>query len=114
MKIKEEGSEVEEKVGETGKGLYNIEDQAEDEEARHFLENAVRDGEDNGGGEEEARIPRIPGRPISPTKAEVEEHEITHFPPRAWCQHCVAGHGISNQHRRQLDTEHDTLGLPLA
>ena len=49
--------------------------------------------------EEEGRAPRVQRKPMTPTKAEVEEHEATHFPPRAWCRHCTAGHGISNQHR---------------
>ena len=54
--------------------------------------------EENKGKDDEARKPRIPRRPNAPTKAEIEEHEITHLPPRDWCPHCVAGHGISNQH----------------
>ena len=47
---------------------------------------------------DEGRAPRIQKKPMAPTKAEVEEHEVTHFPPRAWCKHCMAGYGISNQH----------------
>ena len=53
---------------------------------------------------------RIPRRPTAPTKAEIEEHEATHFPPRDWCPHCVAGHGISNQHRKSHEKEEDKIG----
>ena len=63
------------------------------------------------GGEEESRRLRIPRRPTAPTKNEIEEHEITHFPPRDWCQHCVAGYGISNQHRASKETDEDKLGI---
>ena len=53
---------------------------------------------------------RIPRKPTSPTKTEIEEHEATHFPPQAWCPHCVTGHGISNQHRKSAEGEEDKLG----
>ena len=29
--------------------------------------------------------PKVPTRPYTPTKAEVEAHEITHLPYRIWC-----------------------------
>lgn len=64
--------------------------------------------------EEEGRKIRIPNRPATPTKAEIEDHETLHFPPRDWCQHCVAGHGIANQHRRQTDEEHDNIGVTIS
>ena len=34
--------------------------------------------------------------PKKPTQAEVEEHELTHFPLRSWCKHCCGeGNGDS-------------------
>ena len=63
--------------------------------------------------EEEARKPRYPRRPNAPTKQEIEEHEITHLPPRDWCPHCVAGHGISNQHRASKDKDERALGITI-
>ena len=62
---------------------------------------------------EEGRKPRVPRRPTAPTKAEIEDHMPLHFPPRDWCPHCVAGHGISHQHRRATgDTE--SLGVTVS
>ena len=44
------------------------------------------------------RIPRVPRRPLAPTKAEVEAHMPLHVDYRSWCPHCVAGKGISHHH----------------
>ena len=60
---------------------------------------------------DEARKPRVPRRPLAPTKQEIEEHEVTHLPPRDWCPHCVAGHGISNQHRISQDKDEKAIGI---
>ena len=37
--------------------------------------------------------------PYIPTKAEIDEHELTHLPPRSWCKHCVACRSYEDQHR---------------
>ena len=48
--------------------------------------------------------------PMNPTKAEIEEHEITHLPYRSWCSHCVRGKAVDDQHRSQTkDTEEDAI-----
>ena len=49
--------------------------------------------------EEEARRPRISRRPQMPTKAEYDAHMTLHADYRDWCPDCVAGLGISHQHR---------------
>ena len=46
-----------------------------------------------------ARDPKVARRPISPTKAMVLAHELHHAEYREWCDHCVAGKGVSHQHR---------------
>ena len=38
--------------------------------------------------------------PGTPTAKEIEEHEATHLPYRAWCRHCVAGYGKDDYHRK--------------
>ena len=38
-------------------------------------------------------------RPQAPTKAEVDAHFPLHAEYRDWCPHCVAGRGMSTQHR---------------
>ena len=55
-------------------------------------------------GEEEnrARVPRVARRPVAPTKKEVEEHYPLHVEYRDWCEHCVAGRGMSAQHKQQI------------
>ena len=37
--------------------------------------------------------------PVKPTKAMVEDHEVSHLPFRNWCQACVRGRGKSIHHR---------------
>ena len=48
---------------------------------------------------DEARNPRIARKPIAPTKAMREAHEVHHADYREWCDHCVAGKGVSHQHK---------------
>ena len=37
-----------------------------------------------------------------PTKAEREQHEITHMPYRSWCEHCVRGKAVGGHHHRRI------------
>ena len=48
---------------------------------------------------EEARRPRVAKRPQMPTNAEYDAHMTLHADYRDWCPDCVAGRGISHQHR---------------
>ena len=48
---------------------------------------------------EESRRPRIAKRPQMLTKAEYDSHMTLHADYRDWCPDCVAGRGISHQHR---------------
>ena len=48
---------------------------------------------------EEARRPTIARRPQMHTKAEYDAHMTLHADYRDWCPDCVAGRGISHQHR---------------
>ena len=41
------------------------------------------------GGEDEAQAPRAARAPLQQNAKEVEPHELTHCPPRTWCEHCV-------------------------
>ena len=54
-----------------------------------------------------ARNPRVIRRPTAPTKAMVLAHELHHAEYRDWCEHCVAGKGVSHQHK-QVEREHGT------
>ena len=42
---------------------------------------------------------RIVSIPEAPTAQGLEEHLLTHWPFRNWCDHCVRGRGKSGQHR---------------
>ena len=46
-----------------------------------------------------ARNPKVARRPNTPTKAMVLAHEVHHADYREWCDHCVAGKGVSHRHR---------------
>ena len=46
-----------------------------------------------------ARDPRVARRPDAPTKAMVLAHELHHAEYRDWCEHCVAGKGVTHPHR---------------
>ena len=51
------------------------------------------------GGEDEAQAPRAARAPSQPSAKEVELHELTHCPPRTWCEHCVRGQMKDLPHR---------------
>ena len=42
-------------------------------------------------GAEDAARPTQFRSPGNPTKAEIEDHDVTHLPYRSWCSHCVRG-----------------------
>ena len=63
--------------------------------------------------EDETRKPQIARRPYTPTAAEVEAHLPLHLEYRSWCPHCVAGKGISMQHRQHVG-ERVELGITLS
>ena len=55
-------------------------------------------------GEEEefgVRKPMRKADPKTPSKEEVEEHELTHIPFRNWCRHCVRGRGKEEACKRE-------------
>ena len=47
--------------------------------------------------------------PKLPSKAEIEEHELTHLPYRNWCKHCVSGRGKESPHKKVKDKQ---LSMP--
>eukprot|EP00435_Cladocopium_sp_Y103_P027107 s1055_g6.t1 len=48
--------------------------------------------------EEESHSAGIQRTPILPTQSEIDEHNVTHFPFRAWCPFCIRGRGLSSGH----------------
>ena len=55
---------------------------------------------DLGDAEDECEPRRVAPDPGSPTEQEREDHRIDHLPYRCWCEHCVMGRGVGEQHRR--------------
>ena len=49
---------------------------------------------------EEERKPKLLRSPGTPSRREVEEHELTHIPFRPWCPSCVCGRGINSPHKK--------------
>ena len=41
---------------------------------------------------------KVRTQPVQPSKKEVEEHEVTHYPYRSWCRYCVAASGRRDKH----------------
>ena len=60
-----------------------------------------------GDGVEEARQPRLPHQPGRPTKREIAEHCVSHWPFRSWCRHCVRGRAVSSPHRSRTDADRE-------
>ena len=44
---------------------------------------------------------RVLAAPRTPTKAEREEHDVSHVPYRPWCRFCVMGRGLERRHLAQ-------------
>ena len=44
-------------------------------------------------GDEEAIPAKALPSPTQPTRKEIQEHVLTHLPPRSWCRHCLRGEG---------------------
>ena len=39
-------------------------------------------------------------KPTAPTRAQREEHEVSHIKFEAWCEHCQKGKGLNDPHRK--------------
>ena len=54
-------------------------------------------------GEEAVEIKVLPS-PTPPSRQEMLEHNLTHWPFRSWCKHCVAGKAKASGHRSTGNT----------
>ena len=50
------------------------------------------------GGEDEVLALRAARAPTLPSTSEIEAHELTHCPPRSWCEQCVRGQAKDSRH----------------
>ena len=49
--------------------------------------------------------------PGAPTQQQIDDHEIDHMPYRCWCEACVAGRGIGDQHRSGPESQVPTISF---
>lgn len=58
---------------------------------------------------EEAR--KAKGKKVGkkPSRAEVEDHNLTHIPFRSWCAHCVKGRAVADPHWDQGSKEEEEI-----
>ena len=70
------------------------------------VDDAAVGGEDRVA-EDQARQPRLPHDPGRPTKREIAEHCISHWPFRPWCRHCVYCRAVCKPHRSRSDEDRE-------
>ena len=46
-----------------------------------------------------AQAPLVARAPSKPSQTEVDLHEVSHYPYRLWCEHCVRGRGKDDCHK---------------
>ena len=56
---------------------------------------------------EEVRVPKTPHSPRRPTKQEITDHLVSHWPFRSWCRHCVMGRAVSSPHKQRTAEERE-------
>ena len=78
------------------------------------VEVAMEEESGDPGEADESRKPQVARRPVTPSKAEVESHLPLHVEYRSWCPHCVAGRGISMQHRQNTTEGPSELGITIS
>ena len=73
-----------------------------DEEREDVKDEECEAEEDLEAGEEEVKQKEV-RQPGQPTKMEKESHELTHYPFRSWCKHCVRGKGKESPHKKKKE-----------
>ena len=93
-----------ERAGEESKAGRKVEVQTlEGEEEEKQRESDGEEEDEEVGGEAGSRRCLKMQDPKLPTKAEVEEHNLTHLPFRNWCRHCIRGRGKEMPHRKVME-----------
>ena len=60
-----------------------------------------------GEGTDTVSMGRVLAAPRTPTKAEREEHDVSHVPYRPWCRFCVMGRRLERRHLTQSGDRDD-------
>ena len=72
-------------------------DDIEDVEKKDLMNKEVCNVDDDEETEESTHMKSIKS-PSAPSRQEMLEHCLTHFPFRSWCQHCVKGKAKATKH----------------
>ena len=72
-----------------------------DESVESTIEDVVEEPID------ESRHPRLPHNPGRPTKNDIAEHCVSHWPFRSWCCHCVCGRAAGSPHKSRSEADRD-------
>ena len=72
------------------------------------------DDEVSGDNGEAARVPRPLPEPDEPTAAQRAQHNLTHWPYKSWCEHCVRSRRPNSQHRHSPSASTRTLPVFVA
>ena len=72
------------------------------------VEDKLEEGEVHVEEESEEDAPKLRLAPTisSPSKEQIEDHRISHYPYRSWCKQCVMGRGVGQPHARST---HESL-----
>ena len=82
-----------------GRGLHAMDDDDKmDEDKEKTDSKEIGDDEEQ---EEEHQKARAMASPDSPSRREVEDHNLTHIPFRSWCNHWLRGRGRKGAHKRR-------------
>ena len=49
--------------------------------------------------EEDAEPKKVSADPGQPTQAEIDDHNVDHYPYKCWCEECVRGRGTGETHK---------------
>ena len=65
------------------------------------VEDGVQEArDDQQDGEDEGEVPICLPCPGAPSAADREAHDLTHWPFRRWCEHCVRGRAVGPLHKK--------------
>ena len=57
--------------------------------------------------------PKAVKREYAPSRQEMEDHLISHYPFKAWCEHCVRGKAKGKAHNRMSEEDKDKYQIPI-
>ena len=77
------------------------------------VDDEAQDDDELQGEEEAGEAPRCLPCPGAPSTADRLAHELTHWPYRQWCEHCVRGRAVG-PNARKVPASHREMSVPKA